>query len=142
MSNDDGGCKGSEHVDTIKDHADDASAVLGGVALACTPLAWTGVGAACAGFAGGSSMALSAIHTTAECLDDGFLQADCGWSAGQTALSFGTFGTSNAIRGWARAQGPILRAVGGFGARFVDFWGYLFNTAISLERTGWYDEDC
>lgn len=140
--NPNGSCRGSGVVDTVKDHADDASAVLGGVALACTPFAWTGVGAACAGIAGSGSMALSAIHTTAECLDDGFLQAECGWSAAQTALSFGTFGTSNAVRGWGGAQGPILGAIGRFGSRFIDFGGYLTNTGISLERTGWYDEDC
>ncbi len=35
-----------------------------------------------------------------------------------------------------------MRFVYGFLARSTDFVGGLANTGISLQRTGWYDEEC
>ena len=76
------------------------------------------------------------------CLNDGFAQADCVWSAAQTGISLATWGVGNMIRGWGQESGPIMRFVYGFLARSTDFVGGLANTGISLQRTGWYDEEC
>lgn len=100
---------------------------------------WTGGGAACAGGAGLLSFGLSAVHTAAECSDDGFAQSDCLWSAGQTGLS----GVTGHLWRYPRSDagpGPVTRVAEGYFSRVIDFQSHLINLGISLERTGWYDD--
>lgn len=60
----------------------------------------------------GRTLGFSTLHTAVACADNGFFQADCGWSAVQTATSLASAGASRGVRSWAGNQGRIMRPVG------------------------------